>query len=116
MSRLLAPLVAPLLAPLRRAGGRFDGWVRTFARRQEATVSVELITRLSDEPPAEVSSEIMWRVAARLFREHQPDRFRPPDPMAFAPLTGGLACVACRRPWPCSGLRMAELGLSAAKG
>jgi hypothetical protein len=79
-------------------------------------VSVDLITRLSDEPPAGVTSEIMWRLAVRMFREHQPDRFRPPDPLAYAQLAAGPACASCRRPWPCSGLRMAELGLSAATG
>ena len=64
-------------------------------------------THPGDEPPGEVASEIAWRVAARLFRDHQPgpglDEGRP-------------TCATCGRPWPCSGVRMAELGLmSAAK-
>ena len=63
--------------------------------------------RPGDEPPAGVVSEILWRVAVRLFRDHQP--------------TGSSAgaartCAACDRPWPCSGVRTAQLGLSAAKG
>jgi hypothetical protein len=60
-----------------------------------------------DEPPAEVVSEILWRVAVRLLRDHQP-----------APSCGERlsTCASCARPWPCSGVRMAELGLSAAKG
>jgi hypothetical protein len=59
-----------------------------------------------DEPPAEVVSEILWRVAVRLFRDHQP-----------APSDGGppSSCASCARPWPCSGVRTAELGLSAAR-
>jgi hypothetical protein len=63
--------------------------------------------RPGDEPPAGVGSEILWRVAARLFRDHQPG-------------TSGAGpvrtCAACDRPWPCSGVRMAQLGLSAARG
>ena len=62
--------------------------------------------RPGDEPPAEVVSEILWRVAVRLFRDHQPASTGAAGPI----------CAACARPWPCSGLRMAELGLSAAKG
>ena len=59
-----------------------------------------------DEPPAEVVSEILWRVAVRLLRDHQP-----------APAMGasGSTCASCAQPWPCSGVRTAELGLSAAK-
>jgi hypothetical protein len=60
-----------------------------------------------DEPPAEVVSEILWRVAVRLLRDHQP---------APAPGEASVTCTCCARPWPCSGVRMAELGLSAAKG
>jgi hypothetical protein len=60
-----------------------------------------------DEPPGDVASEIAWRVAARLFRDHQPG----PDGDG-----GRSTCATCGRPWPCSGVRMAELGLlSAAK-
>jgi hypothetical protein len=58
------------------------------------------------EPPDGVVSEILWRVAVRLFRDHQPG---PAD-------AGAPTCAACGRRWPCSGVRMAELGLSAAKG
>jgi hypothetical protein len=57
----------------------------------------------TEEPPREVSCEILWRLAVRLFREHQCDPTDPPR------------CAGCRQPWPCSGRRMAELGLSEAK-
>ena len=61
-----------------------------------------------EEPPGEVASEIAWRVAARLFRDHQPG---PGGGEGGRP-----SCATCGRPWPCSGVRMAELGLmSAAK-
>jgi len=59
-----------------------------------------------DEPPTGVGSEILWRVAARLFRDHQP---------TACGAGAGRTCAACDRPWPCSGVRMAQLGLSAAQ-
>ena len=65
------------------------------------------VTCPGDEPPGGVGSEILWRVAARLFRDHQP---------AVSRAGPARTCAACDRPWPCSGLRMAQLGLSAAKG
>jgi hypothetical protein len=61
-----------------------------------------VVTHPGDEPPGEVASEILWRVAARLFRDHQPG----PGGAGSRP-----ACAVCGRPWPCSGVRMAELGL-----
>ena len=57
-----------------------------------------------EEPPAGVVCEILWRVAARLCRDHQPAA------------SGAGTCAGCDRPWPCSGVRVARLGLSAAKG
>jgi hypothetical protein len=71
------------------------------------TSVVTAVGRPGEEPPGEVASEILWRVAARLFRDHQP---RPADSQAPP------VCAGCGRPWPCSGFRMAELGLSAAMG
>ena len=35
------------------------------------------VNQPGEEPPAGVSSEIMWRLAVRLWREHQPDRSAP---------------------------------------
>ena len=69
------------------------------------TTVVTAVTHAGDEPPEEVASEIAWRVAARLFRDHQP-----------GPVGGGAqsTCASCGRPWPCSGVRMAELGLMSA--
>jgi hypothetical protein len=65
------------------------------------------VTHPGDEPPGDMASEIAWRVAARLFRDHQPG----PDGEGGRP-----TCATCGRLWPCSGVRMAELGLmSAAK-
>ncbi len=51
------------------------------------------------EPPENVRSEVLWRLAARLYRDH---------PQASE------ACSGCRQPWPCSGRRLAELGLARA--
>ena len=53
---------------------------------------------LPGEPPEPVSSELLWRLATRLYRDHDP---RP----------GGAECVICHQRWPCSGRRLAELGL-----
>jgi hypothetical protein len=53
------------------------------------------------EPPDQVRSEVLWRLAARLYRDHghtiDDDR-----------------CESCRQPWPCSGRRLAQLGLKRA--
>ncbi len=52
------------------------------------------------EPPERVRCEVLWRLAARLYRDHV-----------------GAAdhrCGSCRQPWPCSARRLAELGLSRA--
>ena len=56
------------------------------------------------EPPPQVSSELQWRLAVRLFHEHSLDE------------TGKeiARCLGCGHPWPCSGRRLAELGLIAA--
>lgn len=48
-------------------------------------------------------NELLNLVAGRLYREHA----HRPD---------GTDCVACRQPWPCSGRRLAQLGLSRAAG
>ena len=54
------------------------------------------------EPPPEVTVPIMWRVAVRLFRDHEPGD-RPPD-----------RCRQCQHPWPCGARRLAVLGLRCA--
>jgi hypothetical protein len=64
-----------------------------------------------DEPPSQVTSELLWRVAVRLYRDHsidrRPARLDQPEP-------GHPRCARCPNPWPCSGRRLAELALSAA--
>ncbi|MGH2602044.1 MAG: hypothetical protein ACRDJ9_21985 [Dehalococcoidia bacterium] len=50
------------------------------------------------EPPAELNltyGHRVWRLAARWWREHQPDE-------------SGHVCRACGRLWPCSGFESAE--------
>lgn len=57
--------------------------------------------RPSLEPPAGATMELLWRLAARLHHDHQDD-----------PAAG--RCRVCSQPWPCSGRRLAELGLTRA--
>jgi hypothetical protein len=52
------------------------------------------------EPPEQVRSEVLWRLAVRLYRDH-------------AGATDHR-CGSCHQPWPCSARRLAELGLSRA--
>ena len=59
---------------------------------------------LPGEPPPGVTSEMLWRLAARLFADHRPGPGRPDS----AP---DRQCGSCRQSWPCSGRRLAELGL-----
>jgi hypothetical protein len=59
-----------------------------------------------EEPPPNVTSELLYRVAVRLYRDHS--RRRP------APDEGGPRCARCPHPWPCSGRRLAELALTVA--
>ena len=65
---------------------------------------------LASEPPAESAARCLWRLAARLFRDHQPAAVVP------ASRTVHLRTVRVRQPWPCSGRRLAELGLTRARG
>jgi hypothetical protein len=68
---------------------------------------------LPGEPPPGVTSEVIWRLASRLFHDH----YREPGCRRCAPEPGGAAdarCANCRQPWPCSGRRLAELGLNRA--
>jgi hypothetical protein len=58
------------------------------------------------EPPPGVTSEVLWRLAVRLFTDHHRES------LAAA---GGPHCGSCRQPWPCSGRRLAELGLNRAR-
>jgi hypothetical protein len=53
------------------------------------------------EPPDQVRSEVLWRLAARLYRDH-------------GHTIDGDRCKICRQPWPCSGRRLAQLGLKRA--
>ena len=55
-----------------------------------------------DEPPPQVTSELLWRVAERLYRDHASDPAAP------------QRCARCPHPWPCSGRRLAELALTVA--
>jgi len=60
----------------------------------------EALAATPGEPPEHVRSEMLWRLAARLYRDH-----------------AGAAdhrCGSCHQPWPCSARRLAELGLSRA--
>lgn len=63
-----------------------------------------------DEPPPEVSAELLWRVAVRLHRDHGRSVVDEYDD------EGRPRCRGCGQPWPCSGRRLAELGLIAAVG
>jgi hypothetical protein len=57
---------------------------------------------LPEEPPPHVTSEILWRQAVRLWREHEQNL--DPTPR----------CAGCGQPWPCSSRRLALLGLNRA--
>jgi len=59
------------------------------------------------EPPEDAGSEMLWRIAVQLFRDHSTGSGGPPG-------HGQLRCRSCGQPWPCSGRRLAALGLSAA--
>ena len=58
------------------------------------------------EPPPQVRSELLWRVAVRLYRDHARDR--------QASDRDEPRCARCPHPWPCSGRRLAELALTVA--
>jgi hypothetical protein len=47
--------------------------------------------------------ELLWLVARRLYRDH-------------THRADGTECATCHQPWPCSGRRLAELGLTRAAG
>jgi hypothetical protein len=69
----------------------------------------------SEEPPVQIRSELLWRLSVRLFREHVaagPICSRCAE--SLAPPGTGLECAWCGQPWPCSGRRLAEVGLNAA--
>jgi hypothetical protein len=59
-----------------------------------------------EEPPPQVRSELLWRVAVRLYRDHARDRQVPAEDEP--------RCARCPHPWPCAGRRLAELALTAA--
>lgn len=68
-----------------------------------------------EEPPREVKHELLWRLAVRLLRDHQPETVC--TCVASQADTGkGATCMTCRSHSPCSGQRMALLGLSVALG
>ena len=58
-----------------------------------------------DEPPSAVSCEMLWRLAVRLLHDH---------PGGSVPEGGTRVCARCGQPWPCSGRRLAQLGLERA--
>jgi hypothetical protein len=65
---------------------------------EAAAVTVER-QAIPEEPPPWVRSEVLWRLAVRLYRDHS---------------EAGEACTGCGQRWPCSGRRLAELGLGRA--
>jgi hypothetical protein len=71
-----------------------------------------------EEPPVHVTSELLWRLSVRLFHDHSVGSGRPggaAEPGALGVAGEPVAvCAGCGRRWPCSGRRMAELGLNAA--
>jgi hypothetical protein len=67
------------------------------------------------EPPPGVTSEVLWRLAARLFTDHRPAAAGETAPSGSAPQASPEArCASCQHSWPCSGRRLAELGLNRA--
>jgi len=59
----------------------------------------------AEEPPADTHAEVLWRIAVRLYRDHSTSGpHYPPHPL----------CGNCQQPWPCSGRRLAMLGLRTA--
>jgi hypothetical protein len=72
-----------------------SGYVRTVVRGNPP-----------GEPPLTVTSELLWRLAVRLFRDHSAE---------LATHDEAVHCARCRQRWPCSGRRLAELGLTAAE-
>lgn len=64
---------------------------------------VDGLATVPGEPPERVRSEVLWRLAARLYRDHDHD-------------PGGAVCANCHQRWPCAGRRLAELGLIRAVG
>ena len=58
---------------------------------------------MNDNSAARPHAELLRLVAGRLYRDHA----HRPD---------GTDCVMCGQPWPCSGRRLAELGLIRAAG
>jgi hypothetical protein len=63
-----------------------------------------------DEPPPGVTGDMLWRVAVRLARDHGKMWLDEAD------IEPRPRCCGCRQPWPCSGRRLAELGLITAGG
>src|SRR5262245_19847027 len=69
---------------------------------------VSLVTgNPSEEPPTASTAELFWRVAVRLFRDLSTQSDRPVS-------SESSLCERCRQAWPCSGRRLAVLGLLAA--
>ena len=76
---------------------------------------VELLRDPPDEPPPGVTHELLWRVAIRLWREHQPKLACTCGTEQHVGIpTGVPRCGSCHNLSPCSGWRLALLGLSEA--
>jgi hypothetical protein len=75
--------------------------------------------RPTGEPPAPIGAglpigaELLWRLAVRQFREHGRSQLSQEHGQSHG--SGPERCVRCAQPWPCSGRRLAELGLRAAQ-
>lgn len=63
--------------------------------------------RPPEEPPPGIPQPMLWRLARRLFTDHQCSAAGTGPALA-------LRCRTCGDPWPCRGRRLAERGLVAA--
>jgi hypothetical protein len=69
------------------------------------------------EPPPRVEHELLWRVAVRLYRDHEPQAACRCGVGLHPPTSEDKpTCRACGKPSPCSGRRLALLGLNIASG
>lgn len=67
-----------------------------------------------DSPPPAAVQPLLWRLAARVYRDHSGDGSKPRSAQLGrpgGPRTGLGTCLTCHRPWPCYPRRLAERGL-----